>query len=124
MVVVVVDVSVEVPAEPGDGWLNVFDISDPKQPTLAAAADIRNRFDVSSPHDIELFGDPRYIVGFQRHARCADFGAAGAVRVLAGVRSQQGIATGEDAPRQALDFVNSHGRGERVRGKVRRVALR
>lgn len=38
------------------GWLHAFDISDPKQPTLAGVANIRSRFDVGYPHDIDLFG--------------------------------------------------------------------
>ncbi len=51
------------------GWLDAFEISNPKEPTLAGATDIRSRFGVGSPHDVDLFGSHAIVpdpAGFNR----------------------------------------------------------
>ena len=70
------------------GWLDAFDISDPKQPTLASAADIKSRFGVGSPHDVDLFGDHAVVpdpAGFDRSKQA---GKLALVRVF-GTRTKQ-----------------------------------
>jgi hypothetical protein len=51
------------------GWINVFDVRERKEPLLVAAADVRGRFGIDSPHDVGLYGD--YVIvpdpqGFDR----------------------------------------------------------
>ncbi len=43
-----------------DGWLDLFDVSDPEKPRLAGALETRKQYDVGWPHDVDLFG--RYLV--------------------------------------------------------------
>lgn len=43
------------------GYLDVFDISDPREPSLLGVADTRKSGNLRSPHDIARFGD-RYLV--------------------------------------------------------------
>jgi len=37
------------------GWLDAFDVSDPAQPTLAGALNLRAEHQVGNPHDVDLF---------------------------------------------------------------------
>lgn len=37
------------------GWIDVFDVSNPRKPRLAEAVDARGRFKLHSPHDLDLF---------------------------------------------------------------------
>jgi len=52
------------------GWIDTFDISDLKSPTLASALNVSKKFDLMSPHDIDSYGnfviivDPRKFSNF------------------------------------------------------------
>ena len=43
-----------------DGWIDVFDVSDPRSPILVGARNTRSSGELGWPHDIDVFGD--YIV--------------------------------------------------------------
>jgi len=43
-----------------DGWINVFDVNNPGSPILVGARNTRGSEELSSPHDIDVYGD--YIV--------------------------------------------------------------
>jgi len=43
-----------------DGWIDVFDVSDPGSPILVGARNTRSNGELGRPHDIDVFGD--YIV--------------------------------------------------------------
>jgi hypothetical protein len=62
------------------GWLDAFDISDPKQPAVAGAADIKSRFGVSSPHDVDLFRNHAVVpdpAGFDRSKKAGKLALLG-----------------------------------------------
>ena len=40
-----------------DGWVNAFDVSDLVSPSLVAGIEMREEYDLTHPHDIDLYGD-------------------------------------------------------------------
>lgn len=39
-----------------DGWIDLFDVSDPEKPRLAGALETRERYGIGWPHDVDLYG--------------------------------------------------------------------
>ena len=62
-----------------NGWIDAFDVSDPRSPRLAAALETRERYGLNYPHDIDLLGrlvvtvDPNKFGTDGRHGGVAVF---------------------------------------------------
>jgi hypothetical protein len=51
------------------GWINAFDISDIKSPTLAGSLNVSEKYDLMSPHDIDSVGEFVIIVDPRKFGR-------------------------------------------------------
>jgi hypothetical protein len=52
-----------------DGWLDLFDVSDPEEPRLAGALETRKRYEIGWPHDVDLYGPYLVVPDPQRFGR-------------------------------------------------------
>jgi hypothetical protein len=64
------------------GWLDAFDISDPDNPVLAGAFDLRTAHDIGYPHDVDLYGDYAVVVDPHGFGRDGKPGRIALVRVF------------------------------------------
>ena len=64
------------------GWLDAFDVRDPRQPTLAGAADIQRRFGIGSPHDVDVYCDHAVVTDPAKFDRAEQPGKLALVRVF------------------------------------------
>jgi hypothetical protein len=64
------------------GWIDAFDVSDPTKPSLAGAFETCERYDVSSPHDVDLFGPYLVVVDPQGFGRGGKHGKLAVFRVF------------------------------------------
>ena len=65
-----------------NGFLNVFDVSHPATPTLAGGMDLKKRYDLMSPHDVDRFRQYAVVVDPRRFGRAKQPGKVGLIEVF------------------------------------------
>jgi hypothetical protein len=64
-----------------DGWIDAFDVSRPAAPRLFGALNVRTQFDLSSPHDIDRYGDYAVLADAHGFGRTGEHGKLAVLRV-------------------------------------------
>lgn len=64
-----------------DGWIGMFDVTDPARPRLAGALNVRERHDIAYPHDIDRYGDYIVVADPQQFGRTGKDGKLALFRV-------------------------------------------
>lgn len=65
-----------------NGVLAAFDVSNPAAPTIAAAVNIRQRYDIGWPHDVDLYAEYAVVPDPRRFDRAKEMGKLALVQVF------------------------------------------